>query len=148
MKPNDSALPGPPPITGVIETALYVDDLSRSIAFYQGLFGFRLLQQDHRFCAFDVAGRSILLLFLRGASLKPAPLPWGDAIPPHDGHGPLHFAFAIPRGSDEAWTTHLRNAGIAIESTVTWPRGGRSLYFRDPDGHALELVTPGVWETY
>lgn len=148
MKPTDSPVASPPPITGVIETALYVDDLSRSIAFYQGLFGLRLLHQDHRFCAIDVAGRSILLLFLRGASLKPAPLPWGDAIPPHDGHGPLHFAFAIPRNSDEAWAMHLRNAGIAIESTVTWPRGGRSLYFRDPDGHALELVTPGVWETY
>jgi catechol 2,3-dioxygenase-like lactoylglutathione lyase family enzyme len=45
-------------LLGVIETALYVDDLSRAIAFYQGLFGFRLLQQDHRFCAFDVAGSS------------------------------------------------------------------------------------------
>jgi|SRR6185436_15179141 len=148
MKPNDSPLPGPPPVTGIIETALYVDDLSRAMAFYQGLFGFRVLQHDHRFCAFDVAGRSVLLLFLRGASLEPAPLPWGDSIPSHDGSGPLHFAFAIPRGSDEAWEMHLRNAGITIESTVTWPRGGRSLYFRDPDGHLVELLTPGVWETY
>jgi catechol 2,3-dioxygenase-like lactoylglutathione lyase family enzyme len=148
MKPADSTLPSLPPITGVLETALYVDDLSRSIGFYQGVFGLRLLQQDHRFCAFDVAGRSILLLFLRGASREASPLPWGDAIPPHDGSGPLHFAFAIPRGSDEAWKARLHNAGIAIESIVNWPRGGRSLYFRDPDGHALELVTPGVWETY
>jgi catechol 2,3-dioxygenase-like lactoylglutathione lyase family enzyme len=148
MKQNDAPLQGLPPITGVVETALYVDDLSRSVGFYEGLFGFRILQQDHRFCAFDVAGRSILLLFLRGASLEPAPLPWGDVIPPHDGKGPLHFAFAIPRGSDGAWETHLRNAGVTIESAVVWPRGGRSLYFRDPDGHAVELLTPGVWETY
>ncbi|HWQ03343.1 MAG TPA: glyoxalase, partial [Candidatus Nitrosotenuis sp.] len=26
--------------------------------------------------------------------------------------------------------------------------GGRSIYFRDPDGHSLELVTPGVWPNY
>ena len=26
--------------------------------------------------------------------------------------------------------------------------GGTSLYFRDPDGHSVEIATPGVWETY
>ena len=40
MKP---AGPPPPPISGVIETALYVDDLPRAIAFYQELFGFPVL---------------------------------------------------------------------------------------------------------
>ena len=39
-------------------------------------------------------------------------------------------------------------SGIEIESEVTWTRGGRSLYFRDPDGHLVELATPGVWEVY
>jgi len=42
----------------------------------------------------------------------------------------------------------LREHGIAIESTITWPRGGTSIYFRDPDGHLLELVTPGIWDIY
>ncbi|HEX5220211.1 MAG TPA: VOC family protein [Verrucomicrobiae bacterium] len=137
-----------PPVTGVIETVLYVDDLPRAIAFYQRLFGFHVLQEDHRFCAFDVAGRTVLLLFLRGASREPVPLPWGHRIPPHDGQGPWHFGFAIPRGSDALWETHLREADVIIESIVTWPRGGRRLYFRDPDGHAVELLTPVVWETY
>lgn len=134
-------------VTGVIETVLYVDDLPRAVAFYQVLFGFPVLQQDHRFCAFDVAGRSILLLFHRGASLEPMKLP-GGTIPPHEGSGPWHFGLAIPPGSDAAWETRLRAAGVTIESTVTWPRGGRSLYFRDPDNHMVELLTPGVWETY
>jgi len=31
---------------------------------------------------------------------------------------------------------------------VDWPRGGRSLYFRDPDQHLLELITPGCWSIY
>ena len=139
--------PPPPPISGVIETALYVNDLPRAIAFYQKLFGFPVLQQDHRFCAFDVAGRSILLLFLRGASTETIQLPWGQ-IPPHDGQGPWHFGFAIPPGSDAVWEKHLRHAGVDIESKFTWPGGGRSLYFRDPDNHLVELLTPGVWATY
>lgn len=131
-----------------METALYVDDLPRALKFYQELFGFPVLQQDHRFCALDVGGRSVLLLFLRGASLEPVPLPWGQTLPPHDGSGPWHFAFSIPSGSDTAWEKRLRDAGVKIESAVTWPRGGRSLYFRDPDGHMVELLTPGVWATY
>ncbi len=136
-----------PAVIGVIETALYVDDLPRAIAFYRSLFSFPVLQQDHRFCAFDVAGRSVLLLFLRGSSLEPLKLPWGT-IPPHEGSGPWHIGLAIPPGSDAAWETRLREAGVTIESAFTWPRGGRSLYFRDPDGHMVELLTPGVWTTY
>ena len=28
------------------------------------------------------------------------------------------------------------------------PRSGESIYFRDPDGHLLELATPGLWPGY
>jgi catechol 2,3-dioxygenase-like lactoylglutathione lyase family enzyme len=37
---------------------------------------------------------------------------------------------------------------VAIESRMEWPRGGKSIYFRDPDGHLLEVLTPGVWAIY
>jgi catechol 2,3-dioxygenase-like lactoylglutathione lyase family enzyme len=66
----------------------------------------------------------------------------------HDGSGPVHIGFGIPSESLPAWRTRLAEHGIAIESTITWPRGGTSIYFRDPDGHLLELVTPGIWEIY
>jgi catechol 2,3-dioxygenase-like lactoylglutathione lyase family enzyme len=42
----------------------------------------------------------------------------------------------------------LKSRGIAIEEVKQWERGGKSLYFRDPDGHLLELVTPGCWPNY
>jgi len=42
----------------------------------------------------------------------------------------------------------LHARGVAIEGRVDWPRGGRSVYFRDPDGHLLEFATPGQWSIY
>ncbi len=46
------------------------------------------------------------------------------------------------------WRARLKACGIAIESEMHWPAGGRSLYFRDPDGNLVELVTPGIWPIY
>jgi catechol 2,3-dioxygenase-like lactoylglutathione lyase family enzyme len=45
-------------------------------------------------------------------------------------------------------TAHLASRGVAIEGRNDWSRGGRSIYFRDPDGHFLELATPGLWSVY
>ena len=115
--------------------------------FYEGVMGLTAMVADTRFCAYDVGGQSVLLLFLRGGSAAPVVLP-GGVIPPHDGSGRLHIGFAIDRNELAKWEAHLAAHGVAIESTVDWPRGGRSLYFRDPDGHLLEVLTPGVWESY
>ncbi len=132
---------------GVLETGLYVDDVARSRAFYTRLFGFPVLMEDDRLCALDVPGPAVLLLFRKGGTTETVRIP-GGAIPPHDGDGSLHYAFAIPAADLEAWTGRLRAEGIELESRVTWQRGGVSLYFRDPDGHLVELATPGVWATY
>ncbi len=136
-----------PKLDGVIETALYVDDLPRARRFYEDTLGLAPLTSDHRFCAYDVGGRGVLLLFRRGATRETVHLP-GGTIPPHDGHGPLHVAFAIPAGELDAWEQRLSESGVAIEGRTSWPRGGRSIYMRDPDGHLLELATPGVWTIY
>jgi catechol 2,3-dioxygenase-like lactoylglutathione lyase family enzyme len=47
-----------------------------------------------------------------------------------------------------AWERWLNEQGISIELRKTWKYGGEALYFRDPDGHLLEVVTPGVWSIY
>jgi catechol 2,3-dioxygenase-like lactoylglutathione lyase family enzyme len=131
----------------VLETCLYVDDLDRAAAFYEQVLGLATLTSDGRFRAYDVGGKSVLLLFLRGATLETVHMP-GGTIPPHDGHGPLHMAFAVPAVELPQWEARLRDNGIAIEGRTEWSRGGRSVYFRDPDGHLLELATPGLWATY
>jgi len=136
-----------PEVTGVVETCLYVDDLERATRFYEDVCEFKRLIGDERFCALSVADRNVLLLFVKGATREAIPTP-GGSIPPHDGMGPLHVAFAIPASAEARWQRRLEERGIAIESTVDWPRGGRSLYFRDPDQHLLELITPGCWSIY
>jgi catechol 2,3-dioxygenase-like lactoylglutathione lyase family enzyme len=45
----------------------------------------------------------------------------------------------------DAWRDHLAARGVDIEAEVQWPRGGHSLYFRDPAGNSLELASPRIW---
>ena len=131
----------------MLEFSLYVEDVSRAADFYHHLFGFRVLLSKERMAALDVEGKQILLLFKHGASSEPVNMP-GGVLPPHDGEGTTHVAFAI-RASDMArWERWLLEQDVEVESKVDWEEGGRSLYFRDPDGHLLELASPGVWETY
>jgi catechol 2,3-dioxygenase-like lactoylglutathione lyase family enzyme len=137
-----------PRIEGIIETVLYVNDLARATAFYRDVLGLTSLGGDgERFQVFNPGGRQVLLLFKRGGTLAPTPVP-GGIIPPHDGRGPHHIGFAITHENYEPWKEKLRAAGIAIEGEAKWERGGRSFYFRDPDGHLLELITPGIWPNY
>jgi catechol 2,3-dioxygenase-like lactoylglutathione lyase family enzyme len=136
-----------PKLERVIETCLYVDDLDRAANFYEQVLALTVLTQDARFRAYDVGGRSVLLLFRRGATLQTVHMP-GGTVPPHDGHGPLHIAFAIPAEALAQWELLLEQRGVAIEGRTKWSRGGQSIYFRDPDGHLLELATPGLWATY
>lgn len=132
--------------THIAETALYVDDLNRAINFYTDLFACPILRRDERFCALRLSGEQVLLLFLRGHSLQSVRLNDDAIIPGHDGSGPLHVCFGIQASDLSGWEDKLIQLGIAIESRVRWPGGATSLYFRDPDRHAVELATPGLWE--
>jgi catechol 2,3-dioxygenase-like lactoylglutathione lyase family enzyme len=127
-------------IKAVIETAIYVADLQATEAFYGTILGLRVMGKEpghHVF--FQVGEASVLLAFVAETTLK------GEHLPSHGATGPGHFALGIEAGAFDAWRNHLHGHGVAIEKKVSWPRGGRSLYFRDPAGNLVELVTPGIW---
>lgn len=141
-----------PKLDRIIESALYVDDLDRSRKFYTDVLQLNPILDADPLCAFDIGGDNVLLLFRRGGSLEtkvlPGPsLPNGE-IPPHDGSGRLHVCFAVSEDELPAWEAHLKAHDIPIEGRTDWTRGGCSIYFRDPDEHLLELMTPGNWPTY
>ena len=131
----------PPKLDGILESSLYVDDLRRSVRFYEEVFGFPVISDfGERGCAMHVGSRQVLLLFKKGASRT--------ILSPHDGDGELHVAFAIPASELATWELWLAEKGIAVEEKRSWELGGWSVYFRDPDRHLLELATPGVWSVY
>ena len=131
----------------IVETALYVADLERASRFYADVIGCSVLLDTPRLVAMSVAGESVLLLFQRGATADALPTD-GGLVPGHGAQGEQHLAFAIARDAVTAWLQRLEESGVAIESRVQWPRGGESLYVRDPDGHSVEMVTPGLWAIY
>lgn len=133
----------------LLETAIHVASVPASRDWYARVFNIQPLNPSHddRLCAMNLPGAQVLLIFKRGGSTQTLTFP-GGTIPPHDSQGTTHFAFAIDQSDLPAWRTHLASLHIPIESEMAWDRGGTSLYFRDPDHHLLELVTPGVWPTY
>jgi catechol 2,3-dioxygenase-like lactoylglutathione lyase family enzyme len=131
---------GARPIVGVVETGVYVDDLDCAERFYTEVLGLEFVcREEGRHVFFRVGRDDVLLLFRAEHTLK------GDTLPAHGARGPSHFALGIPVDALDAWRDRLRAHGVAIEHEATWPRGGRSLYFRDPAGNSVELVTPGLW---
>lgn len=137
----------PPPLGGILETAVYVDDMAAAHAFYGTVLGLKRMVAGDRLYAYDAGPEQVLLVFYRGHTGDDVETP-GGVVPGHDTSGHSHFAFNIARDQVEAWRDHLGGQGVAIISEVTWPAGGTSLYFRDPDGNVLELASPALWPNF
>ena len=137
-----------PKLDGILETCIHTEDMERAKAFYEGVLELQPIYSDARLTAYHIAGHDVLLVFKKGATGETTHMPGGGVIPGHGGDGALHVAFAIAKDELPQWEQRLAQHNIAIEGAHTWTRGGRSIYFRDPDGHLLELATPGLWSVY
>ncbi len=131
-----------PPIETIVETAVYGGDLPALERFYAEVMEFEPIGREAGRHAFFRVGRgSVLLCFDAQAAARPG------GLPPHGATGPGHVAFGVRGHELDAWRERLMSLGVEIEAETTWPAGGRSLYFRDPAGNLLELLTPGLWNT-
>jgi catechol 2,3-dioxygenase-like lactoylglutathione lyase family enzyme len=123
----------------LVEAALYVDDLDRAEAFYRDVLGLEVIGKEPGRHVFFRAGEGVLLVFNPDSTQRQG------LFPPHGAQGPGHAALGIAADSVEFWKSRLQELGVEIEKEATWPKGGQSLYFRDPAGNSVELVTPGCW---
>lgn len=128
----------------ILESALYVDDLDRAEAFYRDILGLEKISRAANRHVFFRCGSGILLIFNPAETEKPHE-PGQLAVPAHGARGPGHLCFRSDAAGIECWKERLTSAGIAIESIVDWPKGGRSLYFRDPAGNSLEFAEARIW---
>ena len=140
---NKSAVPSG--LSGILETALYVDDLESAERFYGGILGFeKIFAVPDRQLVFRCQ-ESVLLLFNPQHTERERVIINGGAIPLHGARGPGHTAFRVPKSELSTWRKHLCDCAVAIESEVSWPNGAHSIYFRDPAGNSVELATPDMW---
>ena len=128
---------------GVHHLALICEDPERTIAFYQGLLGFPLVElfenrdypgSSHFF--FDIGARNMLAFFdFPGLGLEPVPEGVG---------GVQHVAISVSPEAFEGAKARLTDAGVAYLG----PDMGveESIYFKDPDGIQVELIRQPLFE--
>ena len=132
------------PPSQVLETALYADDLDAAEAFYGGVLGLEKITRAGNRHVFYRCGPGVLLIFNPDETevhYKIGQLP----VPPHGARGPGHLCFRAEAAELDEWRARLEGAGVAIESDMEWPQGGRSIYFRDPSGNSLEFTEGRIW---
>jgi catechol 2,3-dioxygenase-like lactoylglutathione lyase family enzyme len=129
---------------GILETALYADDLDRAEAFYGGVLGLERITRAGDRHVFFRCGEGVLLIFNPAETVKP-PTAGALPVPPHGTKGNGHMCFRVAAEALDDWKQKLEAAGVSIEADIRWPNGARSFYFRDPAGNSLECAEPGLW---
>ena len=138
-------------LNGLVESAFFVEDVSRAAAFYKQVLGLAKVKASDTGWVFRVEDQRYLLVVSREAAHTSNKTASGALLPPcalpeHDGRGPGHIAFGVAEDALDSWRARLAKHDVDVLSEVTWEGGTHSLYFRDPDGHMIELATAGIWE--
>jgi catechol 2,3-dioxygenase-like lactoylglutathione lyase family enzyme len=133
-------------IAGVLETCLYAADLAAAERFYAGVLGLEVHGRAAERHVFFRCGGAMLLVFNPERTRSAPGEVNGVPVPAHGPAGGAgHVAFGVPAAELPAWRARLEAAGVAIEVEIEWPRGGRSLYVRDPAANSVELASPTIW---
>ncbi|MFA5900501.1 MAG: VOC family protein [Hyphomicrobium sp.] len=131
--------------TRVLETVLYARDLDAIETFYRRVLGMEPFDKADGRQVFYRIGDQMLLIFnpvtTSRAVTDDAALP----LPPHGADGEGHVCFRASGEEIDAWKSSLEKEGVPLEAELEWPRGGRSIYFRDPAGNCLEFAEPRIW---
>lgn len=127
-------------VSQIKETSLYVQDLDRTEAFYKEKLNLKVVARTEGRHIFFKAGSSVLLCFIADVTKN------DETLPGHYGEGKMHIAFEVPKENYREVKAQIRSKGIEIEHEQHWSEDYYSFYFRDPDGHSLEIVPEGMWD--
>ena len=129
---------------GILEAAVYVDNLDVAEAFYGDILGLEEIGRQEGRHVFFRCGQTIVLVFRAAETRKIAPSN-GLPIPTHGASGAGHLCFAVDGASLDGWRQRLEDSDVEIEADFRWANGARSIYFRDPGGNSIELAEPRLW---
>src|SRR5699024_758738 len=126
------------PTTFVGQVNLKVQNLERSIAFYQEVIGFKVLEQTKRKANLTADGKTALLSIEQ---------PSQDLPKQRSTSGLYHFALLLPKRSDSsAIVQHFMEIGMQFGSSDHLV--SEALYLADPDGNEIEIYIdrdPSEW---
>jgi catechol 2,3-dioxygenase-like lactoylglutathione lyase family enzyme len=113
-----------PALEGILETALYADDLDRAEAFYGTVLGLERITRAGNRHVFFRCGDGVLLIFNPAETVKP-PADGALPVPPHGTKGNGHMCFRVGRQALDA--CHDRGGHPLAEQRqlLLLPRSGR-----------------------
>jgi catechol 2,3-dioxygenase len=122
------------------QVVLQVADLARSVAYYTGVIGFRILQQSEGKAVLGAAGPPRPLVELRErVGAHPAP--------PRGRLGLYHFAILVPdRPALGRFLAHL--GSIGVRPGMSDHLVSEALYLSDPDGLGIEVYADRSRDTW
>ncbi|MGZ5510691.1 MAG: VOC family protein [Nitrososphaeraceae archaeon] len=127
----------------IVETCIYTSNLEEMKNFYITYLGLDLVSEEKGRHVFLKAGKSMLLIFNPENTLNNS----NSIFPLHGAITPpsiLHFAFEIKKEDYENWKNLLQMKKISIDKELEM-RNSKSIYFHNPSGNIVELITDNFW---
>jgi catechol-2,3-dioxygenase len=117
--------------------------------FYINILGLEFVSEEKGRHVFLKAGQNMLLIFNPNKTLdKNTGNASSTRLPTHGAFAPpsiIHFALEIEKQNYDNAKYVLNEKNIKIEKEVIWEKGTHSIYFRDPAGNLVEIITQGSW---
>ena len=111
--------------SGIDHIVLHVDDPQKSKKFYTEILGMTVYREDGGQIFMHVGQQGVALFKTQGDT------------PPTTGSDLNHLALNVATGTYETLKAELEKHGVAVSGR---PGQDRCIYFRDPDGHRLQLM--------
>ena len=128
--------------TRILETVIYARDIAAARDFYEKVIGLTFYSEAEGRFVFFRCGDQMLLIFNPDITSRQST---GSGPPPHGTAGAGHVCFRSTASQLVEWRQHLEAHALAIETVIDWPRGGRSIYCRDPAGNSVEFAEGAIW---